>query len=103
MAEAGFYSVATGTDDLDAAKCFLCGKELDGWEADDDPWAEHKSHAGKCAFVQLAKIENDLLLSEFLSVVKQYMINEIKRMSEVAKEQVDEKAKAVQKKCFGRR
>ncbi|XP_013172064.1 PREDICTED: baculoviral IAP repeat-containing protein 5 [Papilio xuthus] len=103
MAEAGFYSVATGTDDLDAAKCFLCGKELDGWEADDDPWAEHKSHAGKCAFVQLGKNENDLLLSEFLSVVKQYMINEIKRMSEVAKEQVDEKAKVVQKKCFGRR
>ncbi|XP_014362127.1 baculoviral IAP repeat-containing protein 5 [Papilio machaon] len=103
MAEAGFYSVATGTDDLDAAKCFLCGKELDGWEADDDPWAEHKSHAGKCAYVQLGKNENDLLLSEFLSVVKQYMINEIKRLSEVAKEQVDEKAKAVQKKCFGRR
>ncbi|XP_013146789.1 PREDICTED: baculoviral IAP repeat-containing protein 5 [Papilio polytes] len=103
MAEAGFYSVATGTDDVDAAKCFLCGKELDGWEADDDPWAEHKSHAGKCAFVQLGKNENDLLLSEFLSVVKQYMINEIKRMSEVAKEKVDEKAKAVQKKCFGRK
>lgn len=62
MAEAGFYSVATGTDDVDAAKCFLCGKELDGWEADDDPWAEHKSHAGKCAFVQLGKNENDLLV-----------------------------------------
>lgn len=62
MAEAGFYSVATGVDDADAAKCFLCGKELDGWEADDDPWAEHKSHAMKCAFVQLGKREDDLLV-----------------------------------------
>lgn len=63
MAEAGFYSVSTGDDDADAAKCFLCGKELDGWEASDDPWAEHKSHAPKCAFVQLGKKEDDLLVN----------------------------------------
>lgn len=62
MAEAGFYSVATGDEDADAAKCFLCGKELDGWEATDDPWAEHKSHAAQCAFVQLGKKEDDLLV-----------------------------------------
>lgn len=63
MAEAGFYSIATGPEDADTAKCFLCGKELDGWEASDDPWAEHKSHAQKCAFVQLGKKEDDLLVS----------------------------------------
>ncbi|KAF9823635.1 hypothetical protein SFRURICE_009180 [Spodoptera frugiperda] len=103
MAEAGFYSVATGADDADAAKCFLCGKELDGWEASDDPWAEHKSHAMKCAFVQLGKKEDELLLSEFLSVIKQYMINETKRIAEVAKERVDEKAKAVRRRCLGRK
>ncbi|CAH1645277.1 unnamed protein product [Spodoptera littoralis] len=103
MAEAGFYSVATGADDADAAKCFLCGKELDGWEASDDPWAEHKSHAMKCAFVQLGKKEDELLLSEFLSVIKQYMINETKRIAELAKERVDEKAKAVRRRCLGRK
>lgn len=63
MAEAGFYSVATSDEDADAAKCFLCGKELDGWEPEDDPWHEHKSHAAKCAFVQLGKKENDLSVS----------------------------------------
>lgn len=63
MAEAGFYSIATGTEDADSAKCFLCGKELDGWEADDDPWTEHVKHAAKCAFVQLGKKDNDLLAS----------------------------------------
>ncbi|XP_046959767.1 baculoviral IAP repeat-containing protein 5 [Vanessa cardui] len=103
MAEAGFYSVATGDEDADAAKCFLCGKELDGWEASDDPWAEHKSHASKCAFVQLGKREDELLLSEFLSVIKQYMINETKRIAEVAKEQIDDKAKSVRRRCLGRK
>ncbi|CAH2230328.1 jg25725 [Pararge aegeria aegeria] len=93
MAEAGFYSVATGDVDADAAKCFLCGKELDGWESCDDPWAEHKSHAAKCAFVQLGKREDELLLSEFLSVIKQYMINDKKRVAEFAKELIDERAK----------
>lgn len=67
MAEAGFYSVATGNEDADAAKCFLCGKELDGWEASDDPWAEHKSHAAYCAFVQLGKKEDELLVTLFFS------------------------------------
>ncbi|CAG4975843.1 unnamed protein product [Colias eurytheme] len=103
MAEAGFYSVATGDDDADAAKCFLCGKELDGWEPNDDPWAEHKSHAAKCAFVQLGKKEDDLLLAEYLSIIKQYMSNEIKRLAEVAKEQIDDKAKDVRRRCLGRR
>ncbi|CAK1596596.1 unnamed protein product [Parnassius mnemosyne] len=103
MAEAGFYSVATGPDDADAAKCFLCGKELDGWEASDDPWAEHKSHAAKCAFVQIGKNEDDLLFSELLSIIKQYMINNIKRTAEVTKEQIDEKAKAVRRRCLGRK
>ncbi|CAB3248281.1 unnamed protein product [Arctia plantaginis] len=102
MAEAGFYSIATGIDDADTAKCFLCGKELDGWEASDDPWAEHKSHAAKCAFVQLGKKEDELLLSEFLSILKQYMSNETKRLAEVTKELTDEKAKAVRRRCLGR-
>lgn len=65
MAEAGFYSVATGDADADTAKCFLCGKELDGWEATDDPWAEHKSHAPQCAFVQLGKKQDDLRVRTF--------------------------------------
>ncbi|XP_034830606.1 baculoviral IAP repeat-containing protein 5 [Maniola hyperantus] len=97
MAEAGFYSVATGDEDVDAAKCFLCGKELDGWEASDDPWAEHKSHAAMCAFVQLGKKEDDLLLSEFVSVVKQYVINDRKRVAKLACEQIDEKARLLKR------
>ncbi|KOB69310.1 Apoptosis inhibitor survivin [Operophtera brumata] len=93
MAEAGFYSMATGSDDADAAKCFLCGKEMDGWEASDDPWAEHASHAPhKCGSPLFQ-------LLEFLSVVKQYMINEVKRVAEVAKDKVDERVKPIIRRC----
>ncbi|CAH3910072.1 unnamed protein product [Pieris brassicae] len=103
MAEAGFYSVATGVEDADAAKCFLCGKELDGWESSDDPWEEHKSHAARCAFVQLGKKEDDLLLPEYLSIVKQYMINDIKRMADLAKEDISDKEEEVRRRCSGRK
>ncbi|XP_022113470.1 baculoviral IAP repeat-containing protein 5 [Pieris rapae] len=103
MAEAGFYSVATGVEDADAAKCFLCGKELDGWESTDDPWEEHKSHAARCAFVQLGKKEDDLLLPEYLSIVKQYMINDIKRMADLAKEDIADKEEEVRRRCSGRK
>lgn len=78
MAEAGFYSVATGSEDADAAKCFLCGKELDGWEASDDPWAEHKSHAMKCAFVQLGKKDDELQVGKiyiFVNIIALQLIN----------------------------
>ncbi|CAF4823236.1 unnamed protein product [Pieris macdunnoughi] len=103
MAEAGFYSVATGEKDADAAKCFLCGKELDGWESTDDPWEEHKSHAARCAFVQLGKKHDDLLLPEYLSIVKQYMINDIKRMADLAKEAIAHKQEEVRRRCVGRK
>ncbi|VVC86612.1 unnamed protein product [Leptidea sinapis] len=95
MAEAGFYSIATGVHDADAVKCFLCGKQLDGWEPEDDPWAEHKSHSPYCAFVQLNKREDDLLLPEFLSFVLQYMKNEIRNREEIAIKQINQEAKKV--------
>ena len=36
LAETGFYFC--GTDDSpDAVKCFMCEKDLDGWESSDNP------------------------------------------------------------------
>ena len=37
MAEAGFYSCATDISP-DSARCYVCFKELEGWEAHDNPW-----------------------------------------------------------------
>ena len=39
MAEAGFYH-SSNDRDPDIARCFVCFKELEGWEPDDNPWYE---------------------------------------------------------------
>lgn len=62
MAEAGFFWCGTEQEN-DAAACFLCGKQLDGWERTDNPWTEHMKHSPQCAFVKLGRPENDLTVS----------------------------------------
>jgi baculoviral IAP repeat-containing protein 5 len=37
MAAAGFFAIGD-KDEPDLAECFICSKQLDGWEPDDDPW-----------------------------------------------------------------
>lgn len=77
MAEAGFYWKGNEVD-VDSAACFLCGKVLDGWEPNDDPWSEHRKHAPQCAFVKLGRPERQITvrLAENQSagaVVKRFM------------------------------
>lgn len=64
MAQAGFYWCGTDREP-DTAACFTCGKVLDGWERDDDPWQEHTKHAPQCLFVKLHKNEEDLTVINF--------------------------------------
>lgn len=66
-------------------------KELDGWDPEDDPWAEHAAHAkgasppitlqpahpspsnlhpGKCAFVNLGKKSSELTVADVLGVLE---------------------------------
>ena len=40
LAEAGFY-FHPSWDDRDTVACFLCGKELSDWDAEDDPFEIH--------------------------------------------------------------
>ena len=49
MASAGFYCVGT-EQEVDLAKCYVCFKEIDGFEEDDDPKTYHYRH---CQFYQL--------------------------------------------------
>uniref|UniRef100_A0A915IDP6 Uncharacterized protein n=1 Tax=Romanomermis culicivorax TaxID=13658 RepID=A0A915IDP6_ROMCU len=65
LAEAGFYFVSSG-----CAKCFVCFKELEGWESDDDPWSEHRRHAKNlnCEFVNTGKKESEMTVKEFLRI-----------------------------------
>eukprot|EP01147_Barroeca_monosierra_P008806 gene8806-1174_t len=59
LAAAGF--IYKGTEDsLDNVQCFLCGKELDGWDPSDDPMKEHERHSPRCPFVTLGLEESRL-------------------------------------------
>merc|ERR1712029_910019 len=60
-----------GENEPDLARCYFCRKELDGWDPEDDPWAEHVSHAkGKCAFVNLGKKASELTVADVLGVLE---------------------------------
>jgi hypothetical protein len=54
LAEAGFfYNPDADMPDDDTCNCFLCGLQLGGWEAGDDPFAEHVKREGVCAWKEL--------------------------------------------------
>ncbi|KFM56542.1 Baculoviral IAP repeat-containing protein 5.2-B, partial [Stegodyphus mimosarum] len=63
MAEAGFFHCPTDIEP-DLVQCYVCFKELDGWQLDDEPWEEHYSHSKVCLFAQLRKPQKDLNFEE---------------------------------------
>ncbi|XP_030370595.1 baculoviral IAP repeat-containing protein 5 [Scaptodrosophila lebanonensis] len=68
MAEAGFYWTGTKREN-DTATCFVCGKTLDGWESEDEPWKEHSKHAPQCEFVKLGLPESELTVQQFIQIL----------------------------------
>lgn len=46
LAEAGFY-YDPSYDDPDNVTCYVCEKELGGWEEDDDPYLIHWTKCGQ--------------------------------------------------------
>ncbi|KAF6027933.1 BIRC5 [Bugula neritina] len=101
MAEAGF--VHTPTDESpDAAKCFFCCKELDGWEEQDDPWEEHVSHSrGKCEFLKKARIyETDITRKEFLEMEIHRQKNVIRAKYELLAQRLKDQALVVREKMI---
>nr|XP_060620357.1 baculoviral IAP repeat-containing protein 5 [Anolis sagrei ordinatus] len=78
MAEAGF--IHTPSENApDVVQCFVCFKELEGWEPEDDPMEEHRSHSPNCAFLALQKDIADLTIQETLKLSKERMVNLLER------------------------
>lgn len=60
LAEAGFYLKPT-KEDADNVACFLCKKELGGWDADDNPFEVHMVKSPKCPWaIARCSLEFDL-------------------------------------------
>lgn len=57
LARAGFFfKPSAGRDNVE---CFMCARQLDGWEKDDDPLEEHLKHGSDCAWALLMSIEQE--------------------------------------------
>ena len=71
FAQAGFYFKPRDKNP-DNVTCFLCDKNMDGWEEDDDPLAEHLKHSPDCGWAILAAIskQDPDLSSEFPASTK---------------------------------
>ncbi|CAK9834370.1 Baculoviral IAP repeat-containing protein 5 [Anthophora retusa] len=79
MAAAGFFAVG-GQEEPDLVECFICSKELDGWDPDDDPWKEHTKHQPECPFVKLEKPDEAMwTVHDLFDLLKKYMVKECTR------------------------
>ena len=58
VAQAGFCyrPQSTGSDNV---VCYLCERQLDGWEDEDDPVQEHLKHSPECGWAMLMAIAQD--------------------------------------------
>ncbi|XP_072044508.1 baculoviral IAP repeat-containing protein 5-like [Amphiura filiformis] len=79
MAEAGFYHCPT-EQEPDLVRCYMCYKELDGWEPHDEPREEHKSHSSGCAFLSVKKSETDLTIEEYFRLEGQRQQNRLMKI-----------------------
>ncbi|XP_054449119.1 baculoviral IAP repeat-containing protein 5 [Pteronotus mesoamericanus] len=96
MAAAGFIHCPT-ENEPDLAQCFLCFKELEGWEPDDDPMEEHKKHSPGCAFLSLKKPCEELTLEEFLKLDKERAKNKIAKEASSKQKEFEETAHQVRR------
>ncbi|XP_071491680.1 baculoviral IAP repeat-containing protein 5-like [Diadema antillarum] len=96
LAEAGFYHIPSEAEP-DAVKCFMCLKELDGWEPMDDPWSEHKKHAPKCPFLQNWKPESERTVMDFLKSMQVRQQTRVKHLVELKIKEFLQQAAEVRK------
>ncbi|KAK7082122.1 Baculoviral IAP repeat-containing protein 5 [Halocaridina rubra] len=92
MAAAGFFFVGNKKEP-DLVRCYVCLKELDGWEEEDDPWEEHKSHASHCQYVQLNKKPCELTFEDVHNLDTYRNINYAEKIVQRITEEFRQQAK----------
>ncbi|XP_046143314.1 baculoviral IAP repeat-containing protein 5 isoform X1 [Osmia bicornis bicornis] len=92
MATAGFYAIG-GEKEPDLVECFVCSKQLDGWDPDDDPWQEHLKHQPECPFIKLNKFDEAAwTVRELFDLFKIYTVKECTRELECALDKTKEES-----------
>ncbi|KAL1434310.1 hypothetical protein MTO96_011938 [Rhipicephalus appendiculatus] len=81
MAASGFYHCPTDNEP-DLARCYVCFKELYGWEPNDDPAKEH-SRSVNCAFVRLGKKSEEMTVLDFVGLEKARAKNRVCKAMEL--------------------
>lgn len=100
MAAAGFYFVGN-QDEPDLVECFICNKQLDGWESHDDPWTEHVKHKPDCFFVTLNKMnEKDWTVEELYKLYKKHQYNKYVQDSTSMLLKLQDEAAALKNELF---
>ncbi|CAK8690040.1 unnamed protein product [Clavelina lepadiformis] len=68
LSHSGFFRPNPDSDP-DLVRCFVCHKDLEGWEPNDEPESEHKSHSSKCPFLKLKNRNmNDMKMKDFVKL-----------------------------------
>ncbi|GJQ86548.1 putative baculoviral inhibition of apoptosis protein repeat [Trypoxylus dichotomus] len=98
LAEAGFYFIGS-KNEADAVQCFLCGKALDGWEENDDPWSEHQKHSPNCNFAKLGKAECKLTPYEYIDIIMEIPAVWVRELYENKRTELLNKQKMLKKMC----
>ncbi|XP_063240244.1 baculoviral IAP repeat-containing protein 5.2-A [Bacillus rossius redtenbacheri] len=96
MAEAGFFYCGSELNGWDCVRCFVCLKELGGWEPCDDPWEEHRGHSPGCLLARLARKQALLTVYETYDVMAAHCMAIQKDLLHRRKAQLEELHKQVE-------
>ena len=99
LAQTGFYR-PNPDHEPDLARCFICHKELEGWEDTDDPEAEHFSHSSSCPFLSLkVKDAAKMKMKDFVKLVLLQNICQTKHDVETFKKDIQKQYEHFEKEC----
>ncbi|XP_043204974.1 baculoviral IAP repeat-containing protein 5-like isoform X2 [Amphibalanus amphitrite] len=79
MAESGFFRCG-GDEEPDLTRCFVCHKEMEGWEAEDNPM-EARYHTAKCPLAKLGKPASQLTVEDMLKLINFQQTERVRALS----------------------
>ena len=80
----------------DLVRCYYCGREIEGWEPEDDPWEEHSRRSGDpCPFIVKGKKARELTVKDGLELEAERACYALKKKTEESNVRYREEAEKV--------